>query len=208
MKTSDTLPLTIGLTGGIGSGKSVVSQLFSDLGVPVIDTDQLSRELVTQGSPLLEEISKYFGKEILLKSGDLDRKQLRQIIFEDKEKKQRLEHLLHPQIKQSILKQLTKFGDTYVVIAVPLLLENNNYNFINRVLVIDCSEELQLKRAINRDQSNSDEVKKIIASQLPRLKRLPLANDIIVNEGPIESLSEKVIELHEKYQQIQFKRNH
>jgi len=206
MKTSNSLPLTIGLTGGIGSGKSVVSQLFADLGVPVIDTDQLSRELVKQGSTLLEKISKYFGEEILLKSGDLDRKQLRQIIFEDNEKKQWLEHLLHPQIKQSILKQLTKFDDTYVVIAVPLLLENNNYNFINRVLVIDCSEELQLKRAINRDQSNSDEVKKIIASQLPRLKRLPLANDIIVNEGTLESLSEKVIELHEKYQQIQFKR--
>jgi dephospho-CoA kinase len=202
MSTSDTLPLTIGLTGGIGSGKSAVSQIFTDLGVTVIDTDLLSRELVKQGSPLLNKIKQYFGNEIISKSGELDRKQLRQLVFKDKAKKQWLEKLLHPEIKYLLLEQLKKISEIYVVVVVPLLLENNNYNFINRILVVDCSEALQLSRAITRDQSSSDEIKKIIASQMPRSKRLMLADDIIVNEGTLESLEEKVLELHEKYQKL------
>jgi dephospho-CoA kinase len=202
MSTSDTSPLTIGLTGGIGSGKSAVSQIFTDLGVTVIDTDLLSRELVKQGSPLLNKIKQYFGNEIISKSGELDRKQLRQLVFKDKAKKQWLEKLLHPEIKYLLLEQLKKISEIYVVVVVPLLLENNNYNFINRILVVDCSEALQLSRAITRDQSSSDEIKKIIASQMPRSKRLMLADDIIVNEGTLESLEEKVLELHEKYQKL------
>ncbi len=206
MSTSDTLPLTIGLTGGIGSGKSAVSQLFADLGVPVIDTDRLSRELVQHGSPLLNKIKDYFGNEILLKSGELNRKQLRQIVFHDKAKKQWLEKLLHPEIKQLLFEQLKNISENYVVIVVPLLLENDSYNFIDRVLVVDCSESLQLNRAMARDKSSPDEIKKIITSQMPRSKRLQLADDIIVNEDTLESLEEKVIELHEKYQSLQ--RNH
>ncbi len=206
MSASDKLPLTIGLTGGIGSGKTAVSQIFADLGVPVIDTDQLSRELVKQGSPLLNKIKDYFGNEIVLKSGELDRKQLRQIVFRDEAKKLWLEKLLHPKIKQSIIDQLKNISENYVVIVVPLLLENDNYNFINRVLVVDCSESLQLNRAIARDKSSPDEIKKIIASQMPRSKRLQLADDIIVNEDTLESLKKKVLELHEKYQDL--KRNH
>ena len=206
MSTSDKLPLTIGLTGGIGSGKTAVSQIFADLDVPVIDTDQLSRELVKQGSPLLNKIKDYFCSEILLTSGELDRRQLRQIVFHDKVKKLWLEKLLHPEIKQSLIEQLKNISENYVVIVVPLLLENNNYNFIDRVLVVDCSESLQLNRAIARDNSSPDEIKKIIASQMPRSKRLQLADDIIVNEDTLESLEEKVLELHEKYQHL--KRNH
>ena len=205
MNTNDKLPLTIGLTGGIGSGKSAVSQIFSDLDVPVIDTDELSRELVKKGSPLLREIEDYFGKNIILNSGELDRKQLRQIVFRDKKKKQWLEKLLHPEIKRLLLERLKMFSDTYAIVVVPLLLENDNYNFIDRVLVVDCSESLQLNRAIARDQSSSEEIKKIIDSQMPRAKRLALADDIIVNEGPLESLKEKVLALHEKYQQLKFK---
>ncbi len=205
MNTNDKLPLTIGLTGGIGSGKSAVSQIFSDLDVPVIDTDELSRELVKKGSPLLREIEDYFGKNIILNSGEVDRKQLRQIVFRDKKKKQWLEKLLHPEIKRLLLERLKMFSDTYAIVVVPLLLENDNYNFIDRVLVVDCSESLQLNRAIARDQSSSEEIKKIIDSQMPRAKRLALADDIIVNEGPLESLKEKVLALHEKYQQLKFK---
>lgn len=208
MNTNNKLPLTIGLTGGIGSGKSAVSQIFSELDVPVIDTDELSRELVKKGSPLLKEIEDYFGKNIILNSGELDRKQLRQIVFRDKKKKQWLEKLLHPEIKCLLLERLKMFNDTYVIVVVPLLLENDNYNFIDRVLVVDCSESLQLNRAIERDQSSPEVVKKIIDSQLPRAKRLALADDIIVNEGPIESLKEKVLALHEKYQQLKLKRNY
>lgn len=205
MSANDKLPLTIGLTGGIGSGKSAVSQIFSDLDVPVIDTDELSRELVKKGSPLLREIEDYFGKNIILNSGELDRKQLRQIVFRDKKKKQWLEKLLHPEIKRLLLERLKMFSDTYAIVVVPLLLENDNYNFIDRVLVVDCSESLQLNRAIARDQSSSEEIKKIIDSQMPRAKRLALADDIIVNEGPVESLKEKVLVLHEKYQQLKLK---
>jgi dephospho-CoA kinase len=208
MSTSDKLPLTIGLTGGIGSGKSAVSQIFEDLGVPVIDTDELSRELVKKGSPLLNEIKDYFGNKIILNSGELDRRQLRQIVFKDKTKKQWLENLLHPQIKRLLLERLKMFSETYVIVVVPLLLENDNYNFIDIVLVVDCSESLQLNRAIARDQSSSEAIKKIIDSQMPRAKRLALADDIIVNEGPIELLEEKVLELHEKYQQLNLKRNY
>ncbi|PCJ40677.1 MAG: dephospho-CoA kinase [SAR86 cluster bacterium] len=202
MSTDNSLPLTIGLTGGIGSGKSNVSQFFAELGVPVIDTDQLSRELVKPGSPLLSEISKYFGNEILLPSGNLDRNSLRKKIFANPDKKQWLEQLLHPKIKELLLTQLTNYKNAYVVIVVPLLLESTNYNFINRVLVVDCSEELQLKRTAIRDQSKVAEIKKIINSQMPRTQRLSLADDIIVNQGSLNSLREKVLELHEKYQQL------
>jgi len=200
MKTIESLPLTIGLTGGIGSGKSTVSQIFADLGVPVIDTDELSRELVKPGSALLNKISDYFGHEILSPTGDLDRKKLRQVIFSDSDKKLWLEELLHPAIRQAVLTELKQHKNTYVIIVVPLLLESSNYDFINRVLVVDCSEDLQLKRATARDQSNTEEIKKIIDSQMPRARRLVLADDIIENETDLDSLKQQVLKLHEKYQ--------
>lgn len=208
MSTSETLPLTIGLTGGIGSGKSAVSRFFSDLDIPIIDTDELSRELVEPGSPLLQDIKDYFGNSIILKSGELDRKQLREIVFQDTTKKQWLEKLLHPEIRHLLLKRLENISGTYAIVVVPLLLENNNYGFIDRVLVVDCPVDLQLDRAVARDKSNINEIKKIIASQIPRAQRLKQADDIIVNEGTLESLKAKVLELHEKYQQLQLKRNH
>ncbi len=208
MSTSETLPLTIGLTGGIGSGKSAVSRFFSDLDIPIIDTDELSRELVEPESPLLQDMEDYFGNSIILKSGELDRKQLREIVFQDKTKKQWLEKLLHPKIRHLLLKRLKNISGTYAIVVVPLLLENNNYGFIDRVLVVDCPVDLQLDRAVARDKSNINEIKKIIASQIPRAQRLKQADDIIVNEGTLESLKAKVLELHEKYQQLQLKRNH
>jgi dephospho-CoA kinase len=205
MSASETLPLTIGLTGGIGSGKSAVSRFFYDLDIPIIDTDELSRELVEPGSPLLQDIKDYFGNSIILKSGELDRKQLREIVFQDKTKKQWLEKLLHPEIRHLLLKNIS---GTYAIVVVPLLLENNNYGFIDRVLVVDCPVDLQLDRTVARDKSNINAIKKIIASQIPRAQRLKQADDIIVNEGTLESLKAKVLEVHEKYQQLQLKRNH
>lgn len=199
MNATESLPLTIGLTGGIGSGKSSVSHIFADLGVQVIDTDELSRELVQRGSAVLDKITKYFGNEILSPTGELDRKKLRQIIFSDSDKKQWLEQLLHPAIRQAVLTELKQHKGGYVVIVVPLLLESTNYDFINRVLVVDCSEDLQLKRATARDQSKHEEIKKIINSQMPRAQRLALADDIIENETDLESLKQQVLKLHEKY---------
>jgi dephospho-CoA kinase len=205
MNTPGSFPLTIGLTGGIGSGKSSVSQIFSELGVPVVDTDELSRQLVSQGSPLLDEIASHFGRDVLLESGELDRKKIRQIIFSDANEKQWLEHLLHPAIKQSVIEQLNNQKSEYAIVVVPLLLENNNYDFIDRVLVVDCDETLQLQRATARDQSHAEEIKKIIDSQLPRAQRLALADDIIHNDADLSSLKQQVSKLHEQYRQLSHK---
>ena len=202
MNTPGSFPLTIGLTGGIGSGKSTVSQIFSELGVPVVDTDELSRQLVSQGSPLLDEITAYFGNHVLLPSGELDRKKLRQIIFSDADNKQWLEHLLHPAIKQSVIEQLNNQKSEYAIVVVPLLLENNNYDFIDRVLVVDCDETLQLQRATARDHSHAEEIKKIIDSQIPRAQRLALADDIIHNDADLSLLKQQVLKLHEQYRQL------
>lgn len=204
MNANTTIPFTIGLTGGIGSGKSSVSDFFAELGVSVIDTDHLSRELVEHGSPLLNKISEHFGEAILLSSGDLDRKKLRQIIFSNADDKLWLEQLLHPAIRELLLSKLSNCSDAYAIIVVPLLFENknNSYSFLNRVLVVDCPEALQLERVKARDQSNLAETKKIIESQISRSKRLSLADDIIVNEASLESLKENVLKLHEKYKQL------
>ena len=204
MNTHITIPFTIGLTGGIGSGKSIVGDLFTELGVTVIDTDQLSRELVEQGTPLLNKISEHFGEEILLTSGGLDRKKLRQVIFSNVDEKLWLEQLLHPEIRELLLSKLSSCSGAYVVIVVPLLFENkdNSYSFLNRTLVADCPESLQLERVSARDKNNSIEIKKIIESQMPRLQRLSLADDIITNESSLESLRENVLKLHEKYKKL------
>ena len=206
MSPNTTTPFTIGLTGGIGSGKNIVSQLFTDIGVPVIDTDQLSRKIVAQGSSSLVKIADYFGPEVLFGTGELDRQTLRKIVFSDANKKQWLEQLLHPQIRKLVLNKLSEYSDNYVVIVIPLLFEsksnNSSYNFINKTLVVDCPEELQLKRALSRDQSSAVEIKKIIESQMPRAQRLSLADDVIVNNNSVDSLREKVLKIHEKYQQL------
>ena len=153
-----------------------------------------------------QKIADYFGPEILLGTGELDRQTLRKIVFSDKNKKQWLEQLLHPQIRKLLLNKLIEYSDDYVVIVIPLLFEsksnNNSYNFINKTLVVDCPEELQLKRALSRDQSSAVEIKKIIESQMPRTQRLSLADDVIVNDSSVESLREKVLKIHEKYQYI------
>ena len=207
MNPNDTTTFVIGLTGGIGSGKSTVGELFTDIGVPVIDTDQLSREIMTRGSHSLKKIVNFFGHEVLLKNHELDRKHLRKLVFSDSNKRQWLEQLLHPKIRELLLSKLSEYSDNYIVIVVPLLFESNSnnsssFNFINKTLVVDCTEELQLKRAISRDQSNALEIKKIIGSQMPRTQRLSLADDVIVNDGSLESLRENVLEIHEKYQRL------
>ena len=206
MNTNNPLPFTIGLTGGIGSGKSTVSQIFADIPVPVIDTDLLSRELVVKASPLLAKIADYFGPQVLLENGELNRQHLRSLIFSEPDKKKWLEQLLHPQIKRLVLNQLSRHTKGYVIVVVPLLFENittsDSYNFINTTLVVDCSEALQLERSIARDQTNSIEIESIIKSQMPRAERIALADDVIVNDGNLNSLKEKVLEIHEKYQQL------
>ncbi|NBI40852.1 dephospho-CoA kinase [[Haemophilus] felis] len=193
----------VGLTGGIGSGKSMVAELFAKLNVPIIDADVVAREVVAKGSPLLHQIAEHFGAQILLPSGELDRAQLRQIVFQDPKQKQWLNHLLHPAIRVEMLRQLEAQTFPYVIWVVPLLIENNLTEFCQRVLVVDVPPETQLQRASLRDNADIVQIKQIMAAQVSRETRLSMADDVIDNRLPLHqalpSLQQKVLELHQLY---------
>ena len=193
--------LVIGLTGGIGSGKSTVADVFRQLGVPIIDTDEISRRLVQPGQPALNEIIATFG-EITDSSGQLDRNKLRQVIFEDKKKRIQLEKILHPKIQQEVKKQLTNKNHPYTIVVIPLLAEKGKYPFIDRVLVVDCDEQLQIERAMNRDNQDQLQIENIIRAQASRQQRLDIADDIINNDSDINDLKMAVEQLDSKYQQL------
>ena len=193
--------LVIGLTGGIGSGKSTVADLFAQLGVPVIDTDKISRQLVQPGQPALSEIINTFG-EITEHNGQLDRNKLRQLIFEDEKKRAQLEKILHPKIQQEVKTQLTNKNHPYTIVVIPLLAEKGKYPFIDRVLVVDCDEQLQLERAMNRDNQKQTQIENIIRTQASRQQRLDIADDIINNDSDINDLKMAVEQLDSKYQQL------
>lgn len=189
----------LGITGGIGSGKSTVLRLFAEKGIEAIDTDQASRLVVSQGSPALNEISAHFGTTILLSNGELDRAALRQVIFDMPKERQWLEQLLHPLIRQQTVNFLNQATSPYVILVSPLLIETNQTSLINRLLVIDVPEELQIKRSIKRDQSSESQIKAIMQSQLSRSERLNYADDIIINEGSMDYLTKEVDRLHQYY---------
>jgi len=194
--------LRIALTGGIGCGKSTICQLFLSHNIPVIDTDLISRELVEPGQPALEEITTLFGKDILLDDGALNRKALSQIVFNSSEKRILLESILHPKIRDSIEQELSKLHTPYVIIAVPLLIETNQQSNYNRVLVVDCDEQMQINRTLSRDKRSIEEINSIIKTQAPRQLRLSYADDIINNSNNIESLNAQVDQLHNKYMKL------
>jgi dephospho-CoA kinase len=191
----------IGLTGGIGCGKSEVSRLFSELGVPVVDVDIISHQLTTKGEATLQAIVNQFGKQVLHKNGSLNRAHLREIIFNDTEARNTLEAIMHPAIFERTQIELKKnISMPYQVLVIPLLFENNRYQkLINRSLVIDCDTATQIDRASKRDGSSNTQIEKIIAAQLPRETRNQLADDIISNNGSLNELKEKVIQLNDKY---------
>jgi dephospho-CoA kinase len=191
----------IGLTGGIGCGKSEVSRLFSELGVPVVDVDIISHQLTTKGEATLQAIVNQFGKQVLHKNGSLNRAHLREIIFNDTEARNALEAIMHPAIFERTLIELKKnISVPYQVLTIPLLFENKRYQkLINRSLVIDCDTATQIDRASKRDGSSNTQIEKIIAAQLPREIRNQLADDIITNNGSLNELKEKVIQLNDKY---------
>ncbi|MDT8397189.1 MAG: dephospho-CoA kinase [Pseudomonadales bacterium] len=192
---------TVGLTGGIGSGKSAVSALFAALGVTVIDADQVARALVTPGSPALRSIVGHFGMPILRQDGELDRARLRQLIFADPDARAWLEHLLHPLIRERIEALIAAATSDYVLLVVPLLLESGAYDFVNRVLVVDVPEALQVARVAARDRIDPAAAKKIMATQMPRQERLARADDVIDNSGLESDLNAEVKRLHEFYRQ-------
>lgn len=192
----------VGLTGGIGSGKSEVSRRFEALGIHVVDADIVAREVVEPNQPALQQIKNHFGESIFNEDGTLNRSQLRSIIFAQPKQKRWLEDLLHPIIRGLTIQQLQEAKSPYTILSSPLLLETSQHQLTNRILVIDTSEELQLARASARDNNNAEQIKAIMASQMPRAERCAKADDIILNNGNLEDLDQQVNQLHTTYLQL------
>ncbi|MCY4265935.1 MAG: dephospho-CoA kinase [Gammaproteobacteria bacterium] len=195
----------VGLTGGIGSGKSTVAGEFRKLGIEVIDADQIAREVVEVGSPALKAVATRFGMKILDGSGSLDRKALRQIVFADSEQRQWLEALLHPLIAERITARIADCAmgtSAYCILESPLLVETSQSKLVQRILVVDVDEASQLQRTLARDGSSPQTIKGIIASQLPREERLEAADDILDNNLELNSLTNRVNVLHQHYLEL------
>ncbi len=189
----------VGLTGGIGSGKTTVANIFSALGVKVIDADTISRELTRKGEPLLNILVSAFGDDILDKNGELKRDTLKEIIFNNENAKIRLENLIHPKVFEKIEKDVREMDTEYCVISIPLLFETGSENLFDSVLVVDCPEELQIKRILQRDGITPELAKNIIENQMSRDKRLKKSNDVITNNTSLDNLESQVYELHKEY---------
>ena len=190
----------VGLTGGIGSGKSTVARLFGELGVHWVDADDVARELVEPGSPALAEISGHFGAKILTAEGALDRAQLREIVFEKPEERAWLEALLHPIIREELVRQLNpeNYQLPYVLLVSPLLLETDQHELVDRIIVIDVPKDVQLERTMARDTNSREQVERIIAAQMSREDRLARADEVIDNDRPLDDVTRQVRELHER----------
>jgi dephospho-CoA kinase len=192
-------PLRIGLTGGIASGKSTVADMFADLGVPVIDTDVISREVVARGEPALAEIREVFGPGVIAADGTLDRAAMRSLVFSDNVARRRLQAILHPRIGRATREQADAAEGAYQIIVVPLLVESPLRGFIDRVLVVDCDEDTQLTRLLARDAETEEQARRILAAQSSRAERLAIADDVISNEGSLDAVREQVRVLHRRY---------
>lgn len=190
----------IGLTGGIGSGKSAASGMFEELGAAVVDTDAIAHELTRAGGAAMRAIRDAFGPDYIAPDGSLDRAKVRRLVFADDAAKAKLEATLHPLIRERSRASIAAAQQPYVIVVVPLLLETGAYrDLIQRVLAVDCSEEQQVARAVQRSRLSADEVRAIMAAQLPRAERLKRADDVLDNDGSMDALRRQVRELHEKY---------
>lgn len=192
-------PLRIGLTGGIASGKSIVADLFADKGTPIIDTDVIAREIVEPGRPALAEIEQAFGPGILDTEGRLRRRRLRDLVFRDDKRREILEAILHPRIREEAEARAAAAGGAYQIVVVPLLAESPMKATMDRILVVDCSEATQLARLRQRDAESEAQARRMIAAQASREQRLAIADDVIDNDGTLEATAEQVNELHRKY---------
>ncbi len=193
------MPYIVALSGGIASGKSTIANLFAQLGVPIIDADVIARQVVEIGTDAYKLIVKHFSQEILLPNNEIDRSQLREIIFNNDHERLWLNNLLHPIIQEQTQIQIAQQTAAYVIWVVPLLVENNLHNLADRVLMVDTPEQLQLERLIQRDNIDESLAKKMILSQISSQKRLTYADDIIVNNGDLTSLTAQVNKLHQQY---------
>ena len=187
----------VGLTGGIGSGKSAATAVFEDLGIDVVDADLASREAVLPGSKALDQIQKKFGNEILLEDQSLNRAKLREIIFDNSEDKTWLEQLLHPEIRHIIQSKLENSSSEYVILVSPLLFETDQHEFCNTAILIDSSMNSQVSRTSKRDSVSEDSVKKIISAQMSRDDKLKIAKIVINNDDSLEQLESNVKKVHE-----------
>lgn len=189
----------LGLTGGIGSGKSAASQWFEQQGIEVIDADVVAREIVEPGQPALNQIQTVFGDWCLQEDGQLDRRALREYIFNNPEARKNLEAITHPFIRNEIIRQLNAANSPYAILVSPLLFETNQFRLTHHNLLIDTTPELQIQRAVARDNQKSEQIKKIIAAQMPREEKQRLANDIALNVGSLEQLYLQLQPLHQHY---------
>ena len=198
-----TRPLRIGLTGGIASGKSMVSQRFAELGVPVIDADVASRKVVEPGKPGLAQVVQRFGVGVLDADGQLDRRALRNLIFRDSSLRQALDAILHPLIRDEMEREAGEAKGPYVIMAIPLLVESGTAGKrVDRVLVVDADEMLQIQRLHARDGASAEQARTILASQASRAARLACADDVLLNAGSVAELRQAVDRLHEQYLQL------
>jgi dephospho-CoA kinase len=196
-------PLRIGLTGGVASGKSTVSQRFGELGVPVIDADVASRNVVAPGKPGLAQVVQHFGTGVLDADGQLDRSALRNLIFKDSSLRQALDAILHPLIRVEMERDAAQSEGPYLVMAIPLLVEGGSAGKrVDRVLVVDADETLQIQRLQARDGSSVEQASAILASQANRAARLAAADDVLLNTGTVAELRQAVDRLHEQYLQL------
>ncbi|HDS1210195.1 dephospho-CoA kinase [Shewanella algae] len=192
----------VGLTGGIGSGKTTVANLFAEQGIVLVDADIIAREVVAKGSDGLKQIGDKFGPQMLTPDGCLDRAALRELIFHHPQDREWLNALLHPMIRTRMQEQLEMAASPYVIMVVPLLFENGLDKLADRTLVVDISPKLQLQRTIERDMVSKEQVQNIINSQSDRQSRLDKADDVIDNQGEIDALQAQVLALHNKYLQL------
>ncbi len=189
----------VGLTGGIGCGKTTVSNLFKQLSVPVIDADEIAHAIVSPGGIALRHISQQFGPAYILPDGNLDRSKLRETIFHDAEKKSQLENIMHPLIYAEIEQKLSELSTPYAILAIPLLLETRMQAFVDHILVIDCPMEVQINRVKLRDKLSAAQITAIINSQVSRTERLAQADSVIDNTQDLLKLSQQVNHLHKQF---------
>ncbi|MCO1333673.1 dephospho-CoA kinase [Microbulbifer sp. OS29] len=193
---------TVGLTGGIGSGKSAAAGYFRDLGIHVVDADWAARVVVQPGRPALEQIAQHFGADVLFESGELNRGKLRTLIFSNAHERKWLESLLHPLIRAEIISSLSRSQGAYAILESPLLIESGQHQLVDRICVVDLPETLQLERASARDNSQREQIRKIMAAQMTREQRLDKADDRLDNTSGLRALKAQVEQLHQKYLQL------
>ena len=197
-----TRPLLIALTGGIASGKSAVARLFENLGVPVLDTDQIARDVVEPGMPAFAQIVEAFGRDVIDATGRLDRRRLRDKVFADPAQRQLLESITHPAIRAELARRSEAAGGPYQIHVIPLLVEGGRSDAYDRVLVVDCPEEQQIERLTAHDNTTVEQARQILAAQASREQRLEAADDVIVNTGTLADLEQFVLTLHRNYERL------